>query len=124
MAVITEGKATAEFLVSEANNTRGRETGTLIAGQNLEAGTLVGIITASGKYTQHAHGAADGSEVVAGIIYDNVDATAGDKVGTVFVTADSIVRESSLVYSVGAAAGDITAANAELKALGIRLDNR
>ncbi len=124
MAVVTEGKHTGEFLVSEANDNRGRETGVLILGQNLEAGTLVGKITASGKLTRHAPTAADGSEVVVGIIYDNVDATSADKNGTVFVTADSVVRESSLVYSVGATVGQITTANAELKTLGIVLDNR
>lgn len=124
MAVVIEGKHTGEFLVSEANDNRGRETGILISGQNLEAGTLVGKITASGKYTRHAHGAGDGSEAIVGVIYDNVDATDSDLSGVVFVTSAAVVRESSLVYSSGASAPQIVAANAELKALGIVLDNR
>lgn len=119
MAVIIEGKHTAEFLVSEANGLRGRATGILISGQNLETGSLLGIITASGKYTRHAHGAADGSQTVAGILYDNVDATDGDIAGTVVVVADTVVRESSLTYSAGAGAPEIATANTELAALGI-----
>jgi hypothetical protein len=40
---------------------------------------VLGKITASGKYTEYSDGAADGSETAAAILYDNVDASAGDK---------------------------------------------
>lgn len=123
MAVLTEGKHTAEFLVSEANGLRGRETATLITGQNLEAGTLLGKITLSGKVTRYNPLAADGSQTVSGILYDNVDATLADT-KVVVVVRDTVVRGSSLTYSAGADAAAILVANAGLKTLGIVLDNR
>jgi hypothetical protein len=118
MATLTMGKTTGEFIISEANGGRARDTGTLVSGNNLEAGTILGIVTASGKYTRHAHGASDGSETVAGVLYDNVDATDADTEAVIFVR-DCIVAESKLTYSDGAGAGDIATANTELEALGI-----
>jgi len=123
MAVETEGKHTGEFLVSEASGLRGRESGVLITGQNLEAGTILGQITIGSKFTRLDLAAVDGGEVAAGILYDNVDATSEDK-KIVVVVADTVVRESSLIYSDSADAGEITATNAALKTLGIVLDNR
>ncbi len=75
---LTEGKRAGEFLLSEGNGKISRETIILVAGQNLEAGTVLGKITASGKYAAYADGAADGTETAVAILYDNVDATAGD----------------------------------------------
>lgn len=42
---ITEGQYTGEFLVSEAPGTRSRETITLLSGQNLKAGAVLGKVT-------------------------------------------------------------------------------
>lgn len=53
--------------------------GTLITGQNLARGAVVGRITASGKLTLCNPGAADGSEVAMGIMVHAIDATAADK---------------------------------------------
>ena len=120
MAVVVEGIHTGEYLVSEVNTNLSRNTGVLITGQNLVAGTLLGIITASGKFTRHAHGAADGSEDVAGILYDNVDATNADTT-VVYTKRLAVVRESSLTYSAGSDAAAIIAANLELDVLNIAL---
>lgn len=49
--VITEGRRTAEFLVSEANGYLSREEATLLEGQNLKAGSVLGKITAGGTVT-------------------------------------------------------------------------
>lgn len=45
MTTFTESMHAGEFIVSEANGTRARETATLITGQDLEAGTVLGRIT-------------------------------------------------------------------------------
>ena len=128
MAVITEGKRTAEYLVSEPNGLRGRESATLKAGQNLETGTLLGKITDGGaddgKVTRYDPSASDGSETVYGILYANVDATNADAVGIAITVRDTIVRDSSLTYSDGADADDIATAVAGLRTLGIVLDKR
>jgi len=57
------------------------ENGTLLAGQALPRGALLGRITASGKLNLSTAAATDGSQVPYGILYDAYDATAGDLVG-------------------------------------------
>jgi hypothetical protein len=61
MAILTEGKHPGEFLASEGNGTLSRDVVTLISGQNLVAGTVLGKITASGKYTIVNPGAVEGA---------------------------------------------------------------
>lgn len=80
MATKTLPKATAAFLLSEGDGAISRETVTLISGQNLAAGTVLGKITASGKYTAHnpAVDPADGSEHAVAVLVAAVDASTAD----------------------------------------------
>ncbi|MCP5197540.1 MAG: head decoration protein [Gammaproteobacteria bacterium] len=56
-----------------------RENLTLVSGAGLvKAGTVLGQITASGKYTPYDDGFSDGSETAAAISLYEVDATAAD----------------------------------------------
>lgn len=57
---------------------------TLITGQNLAANTVVARITASGKITAAALGAADGSQFPIGILAHAVDATSADKAAVMY----------------------------------------
>lgn len=52
---------------------------TLITGQNLAAGTVLGRITASGKLTKADQDGVNGSEVPVGILVHAIDATSADK---------------------------------------------
>ena len=45
MTILTEGRHTAEFLVSEAEDNRSRETVTVASGQDLDAGAVLGKLT-------------------------------------------------------------------------------
>jgi hypothetical protein len=54
------------------------DTGTLITGQNLVRGAVLGRITASGKFILCDTGAIDGSEAPVAILVHDIDATAGD----------------------------------------------
>jgi len=47
----------------------------------LPRGTVLGKITASGKYIKSASAASDGSQVPSAVLVDGVDATAADVVG-------------------------------------------
>lgn len=120
MTILTEGARKAEFLVSEANDWRSRDEVTLtVPAGGLEAGTVLGVITSSGKYVRHAAGAANGSENEAGILYANFsDADAGDNDATI-IARDAEVNGSDLTYEDGADAAQITTSNAALAALGI-----
>ncbi|RTL21740.1 MAG: head decoration protein [Rhodocyclaceae bacterium] len=52
--------------------------GTLLSGQNLTRGTVVGKVTASGKLKAYASGNNDGSENPVGIMARDTNATGGD----------------------------------------------
>ena len=119
MAIFTEGSHDGGFIVSEANGNRSRGTGTILTDEVLVAGSLLGIVTVSGKYVLHAHGAVDGSESVAGIIFGNEDATGADLEGRTIVLRDAEVNGGELTYSTGSDGAAIIAANLELVALGI-----
>ncbi len=84
----------------------------------LFAGTVLGKITASGKYTAYNPGASDGSQTVAGILWDDADATAGD-VQAAAVTRDAEVNAAELQWFLGASGAQQTAGIAGLAALGI-----
>lgn len=54
------------------------DVGTLLAGGPLPRGSVLGKITASGKYTLSLAAAGDGSQVPVAILADAADSTAGD----------------------------------------------
>lgn len=119
MTVQTEGAYTGEFLLGEdAAQFYHRDTVTIISGQNLVAGQVLGKITASGKYTAHDTAHSDGSQSAAAILYGAVDASGGDTPG-VIVDRDVEVNGNLLVWKSGISGGDKTAGIAALAALGI-----
>lgn len=58
---------------------------TVLSGQTLVRGTVIGIITASGKAKMLDVASADGSEDFYGVLTADVDASGGDKVGPVAI---------------------------------------
>ena len=62
------------------------EGGTLITGQNLTRGTVLGLITASGKLSIFDTANADGTEIPYGVLLESTDATAADEVCPVAVS--------------------------------------
>lgn len=117
MSTLVKPATSAQFIVSEANGYRSREDVTVDAsGGALEAGTVLGIVTSSGKYVRHAHGASDGSEDAVGVLLNPIGAV--EEAATVIVR-DAEVRKSDLTYSNGANATQIAATDAALSALGI-----
>ncbi len=75
------------------------ETGTLLAGQNLPRGALIGRITASGKLTLSLAAATDGSQVPYGVLLDAFDATAGDTMCGCYVKGEFDV--AALTFGAG-----------------------
>lgn len=72
------------------------DTGTLVSGQNLARGAVVGRITASGKFTLCNSGAADGSQTPVAIIAEAMDASGGDK--TCQLYTGGCFRDSALTW--------------------------
>ena len=122
MAILTEGRHAASFLVSEANDWRSRDQVTVtVPDAGLEAGTVVGKVTASGKFVRHNAAATDGSQDEAGILLfpqANGTGSAADKEATI-IARDAEVNGTFLTYEDGADAAQITTSNAALAALGI-----
>lgn len=114
----TELQHTAEHLLTELPGSISRDTVTIVAGQTLSAGDVVGKITASGKYAIYNNAAADGTEVAAGVLYADVDASAADKTGVIHNWSCE-VRADKLGWN-GQLAAAITAGLADLAAKGIK----
>lgn len=119
MATNTTEKAhDGEFLLSEANGHQSRERKTVISGQNLVAGTVVGVITASGKVTILAPAAGDGSQNAAGVLLNGVNASAADAAG-VIIARNAEVISAALTWPGGITAPQKATATTALAALGI-----
>lgn len=122
MATLTEGKHEGEFIGELAMGIGYHvDVGTLISGQNLSAGTVTGIITASKKDTILAPAAADGSQNVGGILVPNTNASAADVPTRFLRRGPATVNGNDLTWPSGITAPQKTAAIAQLLALGIKV---
>lgn len=99
MADATQTNRTAECLLSD-NGTLSYDVVTVVSGQNLKAGEVIGIITASGKATSYDNDAVDGSETAMGVMYDDCDASTADTEATV-ITRLAEVSKDKLVWGAG-----------------------
>lgn len=123
MTVFTDnGKREGGYIISEAGGetggARSRDRGTLLAGTVGVSGMVVGIVTASKKYTPLNTAGADGSQTAAAILYTSVDASAADK-PAIFSTRETEVNDAELIWPAGISAPNKTAAIEALKAKGI-----
>jgi hypothetical protein len=112
---LTEGQHRGEFLVSEANGDRSRETVTVASGETLKPGHVLGQVTASGEYKKYNPSNADGSETAVAVCYDHVDASGG-AVDAPIVARDAEVNRAELVWFSGATDAQKTTGVDELAA--------
>lgn len=120
MTVFTEGRHPGEFLISEASGQRSRENITIASGAGvIAAGTVLGKVTASGKYIASAVGATDGSQTAVAIALYGCDATSADaKIAA--IARDAEVNGTTLTYHADRdQAAEKAAANTNLAAVGI-----
>lgn len=118
MPVITESNNLGDLLKYEAPSLYSRDVVTVASGQNLAMGTVVGLKTADGKAHTLAPAATDGTEDVAGLLIQAVDATSADAEG-VMVARHALVADTALVWPAGITANQKTTALGQLKAIGI-----
>ncbi len=120
MTTFTQQPWSLEFLVTEAPGYISRDVITIASGAGvIQPGTVVGKITASGKYVVSNPTASDGSQVAAAITGYRVDATSADHAVTAFtrtceVNGKHLTRDPSIDTPT-----EIAAQNAQLAALGI-----
>jgi len=120
MPVLTQPPTMGDVLKYEVNPNYTRETVPLLAGMAYPVGSVLGRITASGKYKLATSGGTDGAQTAGAMLLYAVDATPGDAVGVVLMRGPAIVSRAALAYdgTVDDAA-KITTKISQLAALGI-----
>lgn len=118
------GMEQVSFLHSEANGRQSRTnvTLTVAASTTLKPGTVLGRITASGKYVQLTLGAATGAQTATAILGEVIVNGTGAPVDvqTFVIDTNAVVRKDALLWPAGAVDADKTAALTLLFAKGIK----
>jgi hypothetical protein len=87
----------------------------------LRPGTVLGKITASGKYVLHDNALSNGAEVAAAILFHKTDATSADAKSVATVNGPATIFEPMLAYKSGISAPNKLAAQNALRAKGLKL---
>ncbi|RMH49617.1 MAG: head decoration protein [Alphaproteobacteria bacterium] len=122
MTTLTETTHAGGFLVWEAFRDYTREVVTIATGGAntvLQPGTVLGKITASGKYAAHDPAATDGTETAVAVLWGKADATTADVNAVVLLRGPAIVNANDLVFTGTPTQPEIDAAHAALAAAGI-----
>ncbi len=119
MTAITEGLNLGDLLKYEAPNLYSREQVTVVAGQNLALGAVVGRITASAKFKVFDPAATDGSELPAGILLGACDATLIDRDDALLLARHGMVASNAVVWPAGITVEQKTTALAQMSSLGV-----
>jgi hypothetical protein len=102
VAEIVQRNRNTGFILSEANGNYSREVVTLLGGftgaTSLEAGTLLGKITASDKYVISPMTGSDGSEISCAVLMYATDISDGDVDDAVVIARNAEVNGNLLVF--------------------------
>jgi len=88
----------SDVLKYSENPNYANESVTPLTGTSYKVGSVLGKITASGKYKLAAVGAVDGSAVAVAVLLTATDATAGDATGVILARGPAIVSKAALVF--------------------------
>lgn len=112
MALYTETAHEQVWLKREWDDLFNREVVTIASGNALSDGTVLGKITASGKYAAYDDTETDGTQTAVGILLGDVDASSADKTAAILARGPAVVSEGDLI-------GIDTAGKVDLAAIGI-----
>jgi hypothetical protein len=113
---LAEARHSGEFILSMAHGNRSVDNGTLLSGQNLVAGAVLGKITATGKWKVYDNAASDGSQSAAGILMAATNASSADTACAVLVR-DAEVIYGALTWGAGSPTIDTPAGIVDLALL-------
>jgi hypothetical protein len=119
MTAIKESLNLGDLLKYEAPQLYSREVVTVLAGEVLPLGAVLGQVTASGKLKALDPSATDGSEVAAGVLLEACEALTGDRPDGLIVTRHAFLADHALVWPLGITASQNQTAIQQLKALGL-----
>lgn len=117
--VFAESMNLGDLLKYEAPNLYSRDRVTVVSGNNLPLGAVVGMVTATGKVKSLDPSATDGSEVAAGVLMQACDAALAERTDGLMLARHAIVSDHALQWPTGITTGEQQAAIAQLKALGV-----
>lgn len=113
-------KTDSSVVKTEGPNRYSRDEVTILSGVGkIIPGTVLGKVTASGKYKLLTPGASDGTEVASRITLQHADATAADAPRTVVLSRAAEVVAQALVWPAGITTNQKAAALAQLETAGI-----
>ena len=113
----TQGTFTPDGIIAGEDDLQTRQI-TLITGQNLKRGSVLGKITASGKFNLSLSAAGDGSQVPAAILAEDTDASGGDKVTVAYF--GGVFDENALTYGTAHTKASV---REQLRDYGIKLQS-
>jgi hypothetical protein len=120
MTVLHQPASMGDILKYEVNPNYTREEVTLLQGMPYPVGSVLGRITASGKYKLATSGGSDGAQTATAVLLYAVDATLADAIGIVLARGPAIVSRAALAYDATVDdAGKITTKIGQLAAAGI-----
>ena len=119
MTAITNDLTLGDLLKYEEENLYSRNQVTVVSGQNLKLGAVIGRVSATQKVKALDPSATDGSEVAAGVVLQSIDASAAEKTNGLIVSRQAIVADHALVWPVAITTEEKTAAIAQLEAIGV-----
>lgn len=103
-ALSSEGTYTPDELIAGDHPIRTRGV-TILSGETVSRGDLLGIITASGKAILSASAAGDGSEVPTCIAGEDIDASGGDAESFAYIAGD--FNEDQMTFGTGHTADSV-----------------
>jgi hypothetical protein len=103
--VVSNDTYTPDALIASQEPGLVTDSVTIISGQNLLRGTVLGVITSSGKYTLALAASADGSQNPYAILAADTNASGGDTLAPVYVAGKFNTR--AMTFGTG-----VTAVNA------------
>ena len=119
MTAITNDLTLGDLLKYEEENLYSRDQVTVLSGQNLKLGAVIGRVSATQKVKALDPSATDGSEVAAGVVLQSIDASAAEKTNGLIVSRQAIVVDHALIWPSAITTEEKTAAIAQLEAIGV-----
>ena len=120
MPMLTQAASQGDVVKFQIDPNYSNEAITLLLGTNYKSGSVLGKITATGKYKLATAAGADGAQIASAVLLNPVDATLADATGVILARGPAIVSKAALVFEVSVNTVPLTAAKyAELTAVGI-----
>lgn len=108
-----------DIIVTEPEPNLSRQSFTIASSgteREVKVGQVLGVITASGKVTEHDTGAATGEQVAAYVAIENVTVPAAGDTSIQVIRYHAVLRDQGLIFEGGISGANRTAALAALAA--------